>query len=101
MYIRPLFKYEKIFSQTVFSVSGKAESVAYDHEDHYSQAGDLYRLMDEEEQTRLVENIVTAMKPVERDNTKLRAIQNFYKADAEYGERIAKGLNRAIPHGVK
>jgi catalase len=39
-------------------VSGVAESVAYDHNDHYTQAGDLYRLMDEEERTRLIHTIV-------------------------------------------
>ncbi|WP_372512760.1 hypothetical protein [Bacillus salipaludis] len=28
-------------------------------------------------------------------------MQNFYKADPEYGERIAKGLYLAIPQGIK
>ena len=46
----------------------------YDHNDHYTQAGDLYRLLSEEERTRLVANIVGAMKPVERDEIKLRQI---------------------------
>ena len=87
--------------QTPFPVAGSASSVAYDHNDHYTQAGDLYRLMEKDERTRLIENIVGAMKPVERDDIKLRAIQNFYKADPEFGERIAKGLNLALPQGVK
>lgn len=83
-----------------FEVSGVAESIGYDHNDHYTQAGDLYRLMNEEERARLVENVVNAMKPVERDDIKLRQIHHFYKADREYGERIAKGLNLAIPQEV-
>ncbi|TDK63185.1 catalase [Bacillus salipaludis] len=37
----------------------------------------------------------------EREDIKLRVIQNFYKADPEYGERIAKGLYLAIPQGIK
>ncbi len=86
---------------TAFPVSGVADSVAYDHNDHYTQAGDLYRLMSEEERARLVETIVGAMKPVERDDIKLRQIQHFYKADPEYGERVAKGLGLAIPQDVK
>jgi catalase len=86
---------------TAFPVSGVAESVAYDHHDHYTQAGDLYRLMSEEERARLIETVVGAMKPVERDDIKLRQIQHFYKADPEYGERIAKGLGLAIPQEVK
>ena len=37
------------------------------------------------------------MKPVERDEIKLRQIRHFYKADPEYGERIAKGLSLQVP----
>lgn len=86
---------------TAFLVSGVAESVSYDHNDHFTQAGDLYRLMSEEERARLIETIVGAMKPVEREDIKLRQIQHFYKADPEYGERVAKGLGLAIPQEVK
>ncbi|MBP1916964.1 catalase [Lederbergia galactosidilyticus] len=83
--------------QAAFAVSGVADSVAYDHHDHYTQAGNLYRLLSEEERTRLVENIVNAMKPVEREEIKLRQIGHFYKADPEYGTRIAEGLGLEVP----
>lgn len=86
---------------TPYAVSGLAEQVAYDHHDHYTQAGDLYRLLTEEERARLVENIVTAMKPVKLDEIKLRQIGHFYKADPEYGLKVAEGLGLAIPHEVK
>jgi len=86
---------------TPFAVSGVADSVAYDHNDHYTQAGDLYRLLSEEERTRLVENIVAAMKPVELEEIKLRQIGHFYKADPEYGTRIAEGLGLSVPEAVK
>jgi catalase len=87
--------------QAAFPVSGVADSVGYDHNDHYTQAGDLYRLMTEEQRAHLVSNIVGAMKPVERDDIKLRQIQHFYKADPEYGTRIAEGLGLAVPKSVK
>ncbi|MFT4417034.1 catalase KatA [Fredinandcohnia humi] len=83
-----------------FAVTGLAESVAYDHNDHYTQAGDLYRLMSEEERARLVDTIVGAMKPVESDEIKLRQIGHFYKADPEYGTRIAQGLGLEVPAEV-
>lgn len=86
--------------QASFPVSGVAENVAYDHNDHYTQAGDLYRLMSEEERERLVANIVAAMKPVQRDDIKLRQIGHFYKADPEYGTRIAQGLGLQVPQEV-
>ncbi|MFL6558360.1 MAG: catalase, partial [Bacillus sp. (in: firmicutes)] len=94
-------KEEPQYKQTAFQVSGAAEQTAYDHNDHYTQAGDLYRLMSEEERARLIETVVGAMKPVERDDIKLRQIQHFYKADPEYGEKVAKGLNLAIPQEVQ
>jgi catalase len=86
--------------QTSFEVNGLAESASYNHYDHYTQAGDLYRLMSKEERIRLVENIVAAITPVEREDIKLREIQHFYKADREYGERVAKGLKLPIPQKI-
>ena len=86
--------------QASFAVSGVAENVGYDHHDHYTQAGDLYRLLNEEERERLVANIVGAMKPVERDDIKLRQIAHFYKADPEYGTSIAQGLGLQVPQEV-
>lgn len=83
--------------QAAYPVSGFADSVSYNHHDHYTQAGDLYRLMSEEERARLVANIVSAMKPVEIEEIKLRQIGHFYKADPEYGRRVAEGLGLPSP----
>jgi len=82
---------------TPFEVEGFAGEHSYSHDDHYTQAGDLYRLLSEDERTRLVNNIVGAMKPVEREDIKLRQISHFHKADPEYGARIAEGLGLAVP----
>ncbi|WP_068618672.1 catalase KatA [Paenibacillus tuaregi] len=83
-----------------FAVSGLADSVPYDNNDHYTQAGDLYRLLSEEERERLVANIVAAMTPVDKDEIKIRQIGHFYKADPEYGTRVAEGLGLPVPQGV-
>ena len=87
--------------QAAYPVSGVADSVAYDHNDHYTQVGDLYRLLSKDERTRLVANIVEAMKPVEKEEIKLRQIQHFYKSDPEYGTRVADGLGLSVPQQVK
>ncbi|MFD0051223.1 catalase KatA [Actinomycetes bacterium NPDC127524] len=86
-----------------FKVEGMAQSVSYDHNDHYTQPGDLYRLLSEEERSRLIETIVGAMKPVKTEEIKRRQIQHFYKADPEFGTRIAAGLGLPItvPANVK
>ncbi|MBM7714373.1 catalase KatA [Siminovitchia sp. FSL H7-0308] len=83
--------------QAEYAVSGVAASTSYDHHDHYTQAGDLYRLMNKEERERLVSNIVAAMKPVEKEEIKLRQIRHFYKADPEYGTKVAEGLGLKVP----
>ena len=82
---------------SAYPVSGMADSVAYDADDHYMQAGDLYRLMSAEERQRLVRNIVGAMAPVEREEIKLRQIAHFFKADPEYGRLVAEGLGLEAP----
>ena len=61
-------------------------------QDDFVQAGDLYRLMDPEQKSRLIDNIVGHMKNVSRKDIQLRAICNFFRADTEYGKRIADGL---------
>ncbi len=70
---------------TSFELEGVADSVAYDSEDHYTQPGDLYRLMSEDEKSRLVKNFADHMRQVTRDDIKLRQIEHFYKADPEWG----------------
>jgi len=66
----------------------------YDHKiqsDDYSQAGDLFRLMDAAAQQRLIDNIVGAMQGVPREIQE-RQISHFEKADPAYGKGVAKGL---------
>lgn len=74
-----------------FEVTGMADRSVYDKNDHFTQAGDLYRLMSEDEQTRLIGNIVAAMTGVPEEIQR-RQIELFRKADADYGSRVAEGL---------
>ncbi|MGM8216096.1 catalase [Bacillaceae bacterium W0354] len=84
-----------------FEVEGVADQVAYDSDDHYTQAGDLYRLMSDDEKTRLVQNIVDHLGQCTMEDVKLRQIGHFYKADPEYGTRVAEGLGLEVPAEVK
>ena len=66
----------------------------YDHrvdEDYYSQAGDLFRIMNAEQKQLLIDNIVGAMSSVPEFIQK-RQVEHFMKADKAYGEGIKKGL---------
>jgi len=81
------------YAEPPLLLSGHADR--HDHrvdDDYYSQAGDLYRLMDSAARERLVSNIVDAMKGVP-EFIQQRQVEHFTKADADYGLAISKGLN--------
>lgn len=64
-------------------------------DDYYTQPGDLYRLLPEDEKERLASNVAESMEGVP-DEIKVRAITHFYKADKDCGIRIAKKANVTI-----
>jgi catalase len=80
------------YNEPPFEVSGKADRSALPRDNNdFVQAGELYRLMKQEEKARLVDNLVDGMKSAKRE-LQLRQIPHFYKADPEYGTRVAQGL---------
>ncbi len=62
-----------------------------DGNDDYTQAGNLYRLMPDDEKQRLTDNIIGAMHTVPKAIQK-KQLEHFKRADADYAARIAKGL---------
>jgi catalase len=60
--------------------------------DDFSQAGALYRVMDEEARARLVSNIAGSLAQVSKDEIVERSVAQFKAADAEYGERVAAAV---------
>jgi catalase len=63
--------------------------------DHYTQAGNLFRLLPEDERSRLVHNIASAMKGIPERLIHLQ-FEHFTKADPNYGRRIAEALNVGV-----
>ena len=59
--------------------------------DDTTQAGNLFRRMTPEEQTRLINTIVASMADVP-DAVQRRQIAHFYRADPAYGAGVARGL---------
>lgn len=74
-------------------VSGFAQRQPYTHpNDDFFQAGELYRrAMNDTDRTNLVGNIVGHLGNAQK-RIQLRQTAIFYKADAEYGKRVAEGL---------
>ena len=76
-----------------FEVSGLAARTPYPHpNDDFQQAGVLYRkVMTDEDRDHLIGNIVGHLKGAQK-RIQLRQTALFFKADPEYGSRVAKGL---------
>ena len=60
--------------------------------DDFSQAGALYRVMDEAARARLVANIAGSLSQVSKDEIVARSVAHFQAADAEYGRRVAEAV---------
>ncbi len=60
-------------------------------DDDYVQPGNLYRLMPEDGQRRLVANIVGSLKNAPKA-IQARMVEHLRRADAEYGACVARGL---------
>jgi len=66
----------------------------------FGQAGQVWRRFSNEEKAALVKNLTADLKQV-AEATLLRAICNFYRADAELGQRLADNLNVDIQPYLK
>lgn len=80
---------DKSVAEPPLELNGPAYN--YNHrtdKDYYTQPGDLYRLVAEDEKKRIVSNVTEAMEGVP-ENIKIRAIARFYQADENCGKGIA------------
>jgi len=78
-------------------VTGKIGRYKHSHPNtDYEQPGVLFRkVLNETGRNHLIENIVGDLGKCRKD-IKERMVKLFYKVDAEYGERVAKGVGVSI-----
>jgi catalase len=83
-------------------ISGMAARHVYPLGDvDFVQAGDLYRkVMRKEQRAHLIDNLVTHMRGAQK-RLQLRQAALFFKADREYGERVAQGLGLNMEEVVR
>lgn len=60
-------------------------------EDNYSQAGDLYRIMSEDQKQQLVNNIADGLSQATQDVQEAMFVQ-YDLADKDYGARVRKAV---------
>ena len=61
-------------------------------EDNYSQAGNLYRLMSEDQKEQLVGNIAGGLKQA-TESVQKRMVEHFTRCDKDYGMRVQVALD--------
>ncbi|WP_026925314.1 catalase [Glycomyces arizonensis] len=72
----------------VSGATGEWETPRHAEDDDFVQAGNLYRLMTDGEQDRLIANLSSSLAKVSREDIVERAIGNFAKADEDFGKRL-------------
>lgn len=90
---------DKRFAEPPLALEGAADRFNHrDGNDDYTQPGNLFRLMNAEQQGRLMDNIAAAMQGVPVEIVK-RQVGHFYKADPKYGLGVAErmGLSKNDP----
>jgi catalase len=78
-------------------ISGKADRYRYTHpNDDFVQPGNLYRdAMTDQDRENLADNIINHLGRAQ-NRIQLRQTALFFKADPDYGRRVAKGLKLDI-----
>jgi catalase len=61
--------------------------------DEYRQAGELYRSYSKQDQDDLITNLVGDLSQVTNPDIVLEMVSHFYKADVNYGTRLAEALH--------
>ncbi|WUT00116.1 catalase [Streptomyces sp. NBC_00708] len=72
--------------------TGTHEAPAHTKDDDFFQAGELYRLMSADEQSRLIANIAGGLSQVSRDDVIEKNLAHFHAADPEYGKRVEEAV---------
>ncbi|MCE7073777.1 catalase [Dyadobacter sp. CY327] len=84
------------FSEPPLKITG--EAAHWDHRednDYFTQPGNLFRLMNEQQRTALFNNTAEAVGGAQHF-IQIRHIRNCYQADPEYGRGVAKALGLSI-----
>ncbi|MFE4858794.1 catalase [Streptomyces sp. NPDC056670] len=76
----------------IHGYTGTHAARAHVKDDDFFQAGELYRLMSDEEKARLIANIAGGLSQVSRDDVIEKNLAHFHAADAEYGKRVEEAV---------
>jgi catalase len=80
------------YTATPVPLSGTTQQRTIQKRQDFAQAGELYRSFSEQERASLIANLAGDLKQVRNRAVQVRMVSHFYKADADYGTRLAQAL---------
>ncbi len=83
---------DRSFEMAKTPLSGTAQSLPIRKTLDFKQAGELYRSFTTEQRANLIRNLAGDLGQVRDATVKLRMVSHFYRADVEYGTRLAEAL---------
>ncbi|MEI9987883.1 MAG: catalase, partial [Aliidongia sp.] len=87
---QPAYRYSQ------YAVSGTTQQKAINKQDNFRQAGEFYRALDKHDQDDLIKNLAADLGQVKNEQIKDAMVSHFYRADKEYGTRLAKAVGADI-----
>jgi catalase len=76
----------------VAGLTGNHAPVRHRDDNDFVQAGDLYRLMSDDEKQKLIANIAASLSKVSREDIIERSVGHFRQADRQYGDQVAAAV---------
>ncbi|MGI4861797.1 MAG: catalase [Janthinobacterium lividum] len=84
------------YRMTQLPLTGTTQQRAISRKMEFVQAGEHYRSLSASDKHDLVGNLVMDMSKITNEDNKYTELSYFYKADPEFGTRVAKGLNADV-----
>jgi catalase len=85
-------KEDPTYRETDMPIGSSSTRKKIEKPNDFAQAGTTYRAFSESEKENLIKNLVNDLQEV-NEQTKLLAICNFFRADVEYGTKLAQALD--------
>jgi catalase len=81
------------FKASQYEVSGLTQQERIAKRDDFSQAGDQWRSYSEQDKADLIVDMAHDLNQVTNQDNKIKQVSYFYKADREYGTRLAQATH--------
>ena len=83
---------EPQFRYSSYAVTGMTQQKPIDKQNNFRQAGEFYRALSKHEQDDLIKNLAADLGQVKSMQIKEAMVSHFYKADKDYGTRLAAAV---------